>query len=84
MRKIVLKKIEALTWDDESGVHNYRFPDGSKLVSIVSSIEEPRPRLLMMDENGVAKKYYLSELTDESLIAIYEFLIIKKFNATEL
>ncbi len=77
MRKIVLEKIEKLTWDDESGVHNYQFPDGSKLAAIVSSLEEPRVRLLMVDENGLAKKYYLSELTDRSLIEIYEFLIIE-------
>ena len=77
MRKIVLEKIEKLTWDDESGVHNYQFPDGSKLVAIVSSQEEPSPRLIMLDENGVAMKHYLSELMDETLIEIYEFLIIE-------
>lgn len=78
MRKLVLQKIEQLTWDETKGVHNFLYPEGTKLVGIVSSIDDPSIRLIMLDENGVAQKFYLSnelDINDTSLLEIYEYLV---------
>lgn len=78
MRKLVLQKIEQMTWDETKGVHNFLYPEGSKLVGIVSSVDDPSLRLIMLDDNGVAQKYYLSnksDITDETLLEIYEYLV---------
>ena len=78
MRKLVLQKIEQITWDETKGVHNFLYPEGSKLVGIVSSVDDPSLRLIMLDEYGVARKYYLSselDITDETLLEIYKYLV---------
>lgn len=78
MRKLVLQKIEQFTWDETKGIHNFLYPEGSKLVGIVSSKDDPSLRLIMLDDNGVAQKYYLSnewDITDETLLEIYEYLV---------
>ena len=84
MRKLVLQKIEQMTWDETKGVHNFIYPEGTKLVGIVSSIDDPSLRLIMLDDNGVAQKYYLSnefDITDVTLLEIYEYLV--ELNAKE-
>lgn len=78
MRKLVLQKIEEMTWDETKGVHNFLYPEGSKLVGIISSTDNPSLRLIVLDEYGVARKYYLSnesDITDETLLEIYEYLV---------
>ena len=78
MRKLVLQKIERMTWDETRGVHNFIYPEGSKLVSIVSSVDDPSLRLIMLDENNIAQKYYLSnesDINDKTLLEIYEYLV---------
>lgn len=84
MRKLVLQKIEQMTWDETKGVHNFLYPEGSKLVGIVSSLDDPSLRLIMLDEKGVAQKYYLSnesDINDTTLLEIYEYLM--DFNTRE-
>lgn len=78
MRKLVLQKIEQITWDETKEVHNFLYPEGSRLVGIVSSVDDPSIRLIMLDECGVARKYYLSnesDISDETLLEIYEYLV---------
>ena len=78
MRKLILQKIEQMTWDETKGVHNFIFPEGTKLVGIVSSIDDPSIRLIMLDDNCVTQKFYLSnefDITDETLLEIYEYLV---------
>ena len=78
MRKLVLQKIEQITWDETKGVHNFLYPEGSKLVGIISSADDPSLRLIMLNENGIAQKYYLSDesdINDKTLLEIYEYLI---------
>jgi hypothetical protein len=78
MRKLVLQKIEQMTWDETKGVHNFLYPEGSKLVGIVSSVDDPSIRLIMLDECGVAQKYYFSnesDINDKTLLEIYEYLV---------
>ena len=81
MRKLVLQKIEKLTWDESKGVHNFIFKDKSKLVSIISSPEDPSPRVIILDADNKTKKIYLSELFDETLLKIYKYLI--EYNVKE-
>lgn len=67
-----------MTWDETKGIHNFIYPEGTKLVGIVSSIDDPSIRLIMLDENGVAQKYYLSnelDINDTTLLEIYEYLV---------
>lgn len=78
MRKLILQKIEQMTWDETKGVHNFLYPEGTKLVGIVSSVDDPSIRLIMLDDNGVAQKFYLSnesDIHDTTLLEIYEYLV---------